>query len=354
MRTRFKLFLAAASLLALFAFGLSSIAEVHGPAVAVGVLLSVMLIPASLRVGHVLGLRSETTLLPAFNAVAASSTATTRLPRNRRYHALYLQYKTNANQATIQADISQIRIKVNSKVVRQFSATQLYTINALNGIAFSAGMIPIYFSEPRRRTPEGEEYLALNAYELLGVGDVDIEVDIAAGAVAPTLSGVMEFDYQRPADVWADIPGAVPGATDAQKALAPSLRTFMHWLPKVTPCNAAFTAAAPLTPANFFPAVAGWIHRVHSFDAVITQNILRDGDTPFWNLTTVQATAVLLSHALTIQANTFSLVLDSTQQYVDGLFIPSVANLGLDFVTSGAATGNQFNSIIELRKPLDA
>ena len=105
-------------------------------------------------------MRSLSILLPAFNNVAAGGTATTRCPRNRRYHGLLLQYKTNAAQATIEADLTEIRIKVNGKTVRQFSTAQLNIINALNGIAFTLGMVPIWFSEPRRRTPVGADYLA--------------------------------------------------------------------------------------------------------------------------------------------------------------------------------------------------
>lgn len=300
------------------------------------------------------GLRSLTQLLPSFNNVAVSSTATTRLPRNRRYHAIFLQFKTNDTQANIQSALTEIRIKVNSKVVRTFSATQLYLINALNGRAFTAGMLPIFFSEPWRRTPEGEEFLALNAFEALGVGDVDIEVDISAAIAAPTLAGIMVFDYERPANVWADIPGAVPGATPAQAQNARLLRTVMHWQRKITPCAAAFTASSPLTPANFFPALDGFLHRVHSFDAVITANTLRNGETPFWTSTDVQLPQLLIAGGMTKQASTFHLVLDATQQYTDGLYLPSVPNTALDFVASGAATGNQFASILEIRKPLDA
>lgn len=282
-------------------------------------------------------MRSLPLILPAFNNVAVGGTATTRVPRNARYHAFFLQYKTNANQATIEADITEVRIKVNGKIIRQASAAQINIINAMNGIAFNAGMLPIIFSEPRRRTPEGEEYLALLAYEALGVGDVDIEVDISGAAAAPTLGGLMYFDYQRPADQFANA----------------DLRTVMHWMRKVTPCAAAFGASAPLTPPAFFPPVRGWLHRVHHFDPVVTQNILRNGQTPFWNATTVQLPALLGLSAMAKQANTFHAVLDATQQYGDGFPLFSAPDLAIDIVTSGAATGNQFVSLQEIRKALD-
>lgn len=281
--------------------------------------------------------RLITPLTQSFNNVAASGMATTKLARNRRFHGFILQYKTNAAQATIEADLTQIRIKVNSKVVRAFSAAELFLINAMNGLTFSAGLIPIWFSEPKRRTPEGEEFLALLAYEKLGVGDVEIEVDIAAGAVAPTLTGLQIFDYAQPVD----------------QVAKPELRTVMHWLRKVTPCAAAAPLTAPLSPPDFFPAVNGFLHRLHAFDAVITQIQLMNGETPFWDATSVQLPAVLNPYGFTKQANTMHAVIDANAQYVDGLYIPSVPSLSARFVASAAATGNQFVSIQEIRKPLD-
>ncbi len=281
--------------------------------------------------------RQITPFTQSFNNVAAGGMATTKLPRNRRYHGLILQYKTNANQATIEADLTQIRIKVNSKVVRAFSAAELNLVNAFNGYTFQAGLVPIWFSEPRRRTPEGEEYLALLAYEDLGVGDVEIEVDIAGAAVAPTLNGIQVWDYAKPAD----------------QVARPELRTVMHWLRKVTPCGAAFPLTAPLTPPDYFPAINGWLHRVHAFDAVVTQIQLLNGETPFWDMTGVQLPGVIQPYGLAKQASTMHAAIDADAQYVDGVYIPSVPSLSARFITSGAATGNQFVSIQEIRKPLD-
>lgn len=301
-----------------------------------------------------LGLHSVVDLLPTFSPTPAiSTTVSTKLPRNRRYFGINLQFKTNDSQANIQSAITEIRLLINSKVVRTFSATQLFLMSALNSRAFTLGMIPIRFAEPWRRTPEGEEYLCLNAFEALGVGDVEIQVDISAAIAAPTLTGDMIFDYQRPADVWADIPGAVPNATDAQKARARSLRTFMHWLRKGTQCATAFPASTPLSPANFVPSVDGFLHRIHAFDAVVTAVNLRQAETPFWKSTDVKLAQLLIDGGLVKQAATFSVVLDSNQQYSDGLYIPSMPDLAVDFITSGAATGSNFASILEIRKSID-
>jgi len=83
--------------------------------------------------------RQLTNFTQGFNNVAAGGMATTKLPRNRRYHALFLQYKTNAAQATIEADITQIRLLVNSKVIRAFSAAELNLINAFTASRSRSG-----------------------------------------------------------------------------------------------------------------------------------------------------------------------------------------------------------------------
>jgi hypothetical protein len=272
-----------------------------------------------------------------FNNVAAGGMATTKLPRNKRYFGVVLQYKTNANQATIEADITQIRVKVNSKVVMAFSAAELFIINALNGITFSAGLIPIWFAQPKRRTLAGEELLAWLIYEELGIGDVEIEVDIAGAAAAPTLSGVMTYDFAKPADQMANA----------------GLRTVMHRIRTVLPCAAAFTASAPMQPPSVIPAVNGFLHRMHAFDPVVTKIALLEAQSQIYSVDSLQLPALLQPYGMAKQANTMHAVLDYDQQYNDGLFIPSVSSLNVQFVTSGAATGGQFVLIQEIRKSFD-
>lgn len=287
--------------------------------------------------------------------IAASGMATNKVPRNRRVFRVDLVYKTNANQATIEADLTQIRLKVNSKVVRTFSATEANAIALLNGIPFTAGILPILLAEPKRRTPEGEEFLAWLMYEQLGVGDFDIEVDIGAGAAAPTLVAKYEFDFEKPFDQVADLipaPGITP--TPSQIANAPILRRVMHWNRKNIPCAAAFPSTGKLAPADFFPVVDGHLHRVHCFDPVVTQVDLVDGaGNILQTYDTVSLPARLQQFGLAKVANVMSHVVDFTTQLSDGLYMPSVRGLAMQFVTNAAATGNAFSVIQEIRKAFD-
>lgn len=134
----------------------------------------------------------ELITIGSFQGVAAGQTATLTLPAGAGagviYHGLRIIYGTGtaggANQANMEAEISEVRLLIDGVVQRVFSAAQLFAILAENGIGFQTGQLPIWFSEPWRRSVQGEEALAW------GVADVatfQVEIDIAAGATAPTL-----------------------------------------------------------------------------------------------------------------------------------------------------------------------
>jgi len=131
----------------------------------------------------------------SFNAVAPGQTATLALPTSQKYHGIQITYKSSGVDATaaqMKADITQVRLKVNGKVQRVFSATQLFVANYDNGhTVIYNGKIQIFFAEPQRRTAQGEDALAW------GTKDVDsfqVEVDIAGTALAPSMSAEVLVD----------------------------------------------------------------------------------------------------------------------------------------------------------------
>ena len=133
--------------------------------------------------------------LPSFSGVGAGQTATLDIPTLESYHKIVLKYQTTtaggATQANMEAEIDEVRIKVNGKTQRVFDGRQLFDINAYHGITVipgSAGVygyLPIYFSEPWRRSAQGEDSLA---WHMSDVDSFQIEVDINAGATAPVLA----------------------------------------------------------------------------------------------------------------------------------------------------------------------
>ena len=131
--------------------------------------------------------------LPAFNAVAAAQTAIIDLPAIGRYKHIMLNYTTSAGGGGIQADmeahLTEIRILVNGKIQRRMTARRLFDIYSYRGIAVTANLIPIFFAEPWRRSARGEDDLA---WDMGDVGTFQIEVDIDAAGLNPTLTASAE------------------------------------------------------------------------------------------------------------------------------------------------------------------
>lgn len=243
--------------------------------------------------------------LTSINGVAATQTATLDLPAaGRRYFGIYAVYKSNANQATIEADILEIRVIVNGKVQRRFSPADLNMVNATNGLPFVAGMIPILFAEPRRRTILGEEGLA---WGTVGVSTFRIEFDIAAGAVAPTLSAVAEVD---------DVP-------------AP-LGPIVKWYKETFNSAGAQTLNITTLPKRDSYA------RIHVRSALATAMKVQVDGLDVYDLPRATAVAMLTRRlGLAMQANTFSLIFDATDQVTDAL--PMAKQVG-----SGLVAVNEF------------
>lgn len=125
----------------------------------------------------------------SFNAVAAGQTATLDLPATGIYHGLKLEYGTSTGggptQANMEAEVTEIRLIVNGVVQRRMTAQHLFDINSYKGKGVTAGILPIYFEEPWRKTAQGADSLAW------GMADVDtfiVEVDVDGAAVSPTLA----------------------------------------------------------------------------------------------------------------------------------------------------------------------
>jgi hypothetical protein len=127
---------------------------------------------------------------PSPNAVGAGQTATLNLAvGDLVYHGLRLIYDTSTTggptQANMEAEINEIRIKVDGKTQRVFSAAELFLLYQQYGMSVDDGQIPIWFSEFWRRTVQGEDGLAWGTAD---VATLQVEVDIDSGASSPTLS----------------------------------------------------------------------------------------------------------------------------------------------------------------------
>lgn len=129
--------------------------------------------------------------ITAINGVAAGNVATVQLPAGARIKDLFLVYKTNANQATIESDITRVVLNINGQPRRTMTPNQIFVKEAHSGRAFQAGMIPIRFRDPGASDDRTEDLTALNTFRL---ASATIEVTIAGGATSPTLEAYACFD----------------------------------------------------------------------------------------------------------------------------------------------------------------
>lgn len=262
--------------------------------------------------------------LGSFNGVGAGQTAILNVGTGPTYHNIKLRYKTNANQNTIETDVEEIRLLVNGKVVRRFSAAELNKINAFNGIAFRAGLIPIYFSEPWRRNALGEDTLA---WGTANIDTLTIEVDIAAGATAPTLSARAELE---------DTPRR--------------LQNIMMWEKMTVP-----VASSGLITLNTLSKKPSEVyHRLHCLEDTAAD--ISDVEITLDTLQVLKATDAenqddLAPRGFTPASDVFHIVFDKTQRVEDGLPMvkgdgSAVSNFNIDFTMAQA---NSFQIIAEKR-----
>lgn len=140
--------------------------------------------------------------LKAPTGVAVGGTAVFDITPQDIYHGLLLTYNTTTGggptAANMDAELTQFRLNVNGVTQRRFTHAEVRKINAIKGIAFVDGEIPIFFSEPWRRTIDGEDALAWPTDDLGIGGSIQLEIDIDAGATAPiSLRGIAEKDYGK-------------------------------------------------------------------------------------------------------------------------------------------------------------
>lgn len=136
--------------------------------------------------------------LKDFSSVGAGQRATLDIAPGPTFHGLIFEFKRGgalATQAQMEADISLIRLKLNGKVQREFTPTQLFKILGAYNQPIVTGYIYIPFSEPWARTPLGEDGLAWGTGE--GVETFQISVDIVGGVPSPELKAFAEVSYEK-------------------------------------------------------------------------------------------------------------------------------------------------------------
>ncbi len=120
--------------------------------------------------------------LPSLVGMAAGGTAVCNIPVGPRYHTLMISGDA-ASASTATTHINEMRLKVNGKVQRVFTYTELQALNILNGTQYgiqdnsTAGVfeLPIFLAEPWRKSNRDQDLLAW------ATGNLDsfqLEIDI--------------------------------------------------------------------------------------------------------------------------------------------------------------------------------
>lgn len=134
----------------------------------------------------------------------AAHTITIDVPVGPRYHEIWIEANAGASKKLITDLLGEIRVKINGKVQRVHTATELNNLNVLNGPKYASfggltnatlSAICLYFAEPWRENEDAQDGLAW------ATGDVStfqVEIDItayagaAAGLTKPVARAVID------------------------------------------------------------------------------------------------------------------------------------------------------------------
>lgn len=121
-----------------------------------------------------------------FTNVVASGVATVSLPVGMSYNRILLALGGTFTKAMI----TDIKVKMNGKVIYQNTGSRLDLINTYRGRAVSAAFLVIDFTEPDAKTM-AEQFIG-NLNTAQGVSSLTMEITIA-GATSPTLDSYTEM-----------------------------------------------------------------------------------------------------------------------------------------------------------------
>lgn len=254
--------------------------------------------------------------LPSFQGVLAGQTATIDLPALDIYHGLMISYVTDtaggATQANMETEITEIRLKVNGKVQRRASAREIFDIYGYRNRAVVAGKIPIFFSEPWRRTPVGEDALAW------GMGDVDtfqLEIDVANNA--SQVCSLSALAVKQPGTL--------------------SMGAIVKWKKFTVPVSATGIVNVTTLPKQ------DAYYAMHALSANIADVLVKTDQRDRYDYTLAEATTLQGWNGWTPNADWFHLDFTETGRGNDALTMVSedgqrrVADLQVDFNMSSAA-----------------
>jgi len=278
-------------------------------------------------------------LLQTFRGVAVGKTATSDLKLGQKIHVLWLKMgddgtASNGNAADVDATLvklcKQVRIMLNNKTQRICSAVELNALNSIYGAAYSvktsgvagtAGYrvyLPIFLAEIYRKTNAEVGRLAWN---LVGVKDPQIEIDLGDGCNAPIVEGYYEWE---PADTSAGIGGICKWVRQNVAVVGQELDI-------------------PLARKNFIQSVHFFPTAEASPKYVNKLKVTAGNDDVRAPLTTLDNQAMLLAREFQPDVSStprFDYVIDYDDPINQALAADNLASLNAAVEMNGAANGN--------------
>jgi hypothetical protein len=232
--------------------------------------------------------------LASWNGIKQNQTSTIDLPIGPRYHSVTLRVK--AAGKTFTQILSEIRVKVNGKVQRVHTASELDAENTLMGALYAvqnsggAGnyyYLTIFFAEPWRIVQQIREGLA---WSTGGLGTFQIEVDFNA-----TAESVGALDCTA----W----GEVDNSLDS-KGAPNGLGLISKWYRTQIPVTGT------AQPFSGFPKLNGAYQQISFFDANISQVQIKVDNVVIRDIPKGVNDATLVARGMTPVAGRFDLVFD--------------------------------------------
>lgn len=125
--------------------------------------------------------------MPAGEGIVAGQTGTFKLPIGRRFHELQLAFS-----GVTLAQMTEIRLFANGKVIHRYSGVDRDKINQFDGRAAAGNILIIPFDRYGLKTLAGEEETALNTGSVdangVGITSLYLEIDIDGNATAPVMT----------------------------------------------------------------------------------------------------------------------------------------------------------------------
>lgn len=247
-------------------------------------------------------------------------------PLGYRYHNIKIQEYYAGGTNTIAGactNITEIRVKVNNRVQRKFSGTQLRDLNLLNGTQYDAvaGEVPntapgvtstLYLAEPWRKDLKTQDSLA---WPTTGWGSLTVEVDATN---ACTLTCWATVDLALPKDPQM-ITKIMPAVINAGTKVDYTLQDQSGWL----------------TQISLYPDSGG-----SNVQTVVT---LRKGNVPLFDAITAAANKGELTQndmfpvASGRTAGIFDLVLDSDDTLDSALLLTEARDATMTFEQASAS-----------------